>query len=75
VRSAIANAVTTYAQAAGAWSDRDTATIEAQRREIHALNNRLVRSEGALQLIALALGLPADTQPPEIVAEAQRRLR
>lgn len=74
MKSAIANAVTTFAQAAGAWNDRDTATIGALRREVHRLANRLTVAEGALELLATKLELPAGTSPAEVVAEAMRRL-
>lgn len=75
MKVAIANAVMTYAQAAGAWRDRDTATIEALRRELRAMSHRAMKTEGALQLIALGCGLPEDTEPARVVAEVQRRIQ
>lgn len=73
MKAAIANAVTTYAQAAGAWQDRDTATIAALQREIHHLRNRLTTAEGALRLIALEVGLTEDAAPAQILAAARGR--
>lgn len=73
MKAAIANAVTTYAQAAGAWQDRDTATIAALQREIHQLRNRLTTAEGALRLIALEGGLTEDALPAQILAAVRGR--
>lgn len=73
MKGAISAAVTTYACAAGAWNDRDTETIAALRRELHAMSNRAFAAEGALQLIAIELGLPETAAPVEIVAAVRGR--
>lgn len=39
----------------------------------HDLRGRLTRAEGALQLIALKLGLPEDAPPAEILAAVRGR--
>lgn len=74
MKAAITNAVMTYAQAAGAWRDRDTVTIERLNREAHALANRATVAEGALELIRMELGLPDGASPLTIV-DAIRGLR
>jgi hypothetical protein len=63
MKAAISAAVTTYAQAAGAWRDRDTATIERLHRQAHDMGNRLLVAEVGIQLIveALELELPDGT--------------
>jgi len=73
MKAAISAAVMTYAQAAGAWRDRDTVTIAALRGENHELRNRLTTYEGALRLIALELGMPEDSEPAAIVAAIRGR--
>lgn len=44
-------------------------------RDLHDANGETTRFQGAVQLIALMLGLDADAPPPEVVAEARRRLK
>ena len=73
MKAAITDAVVTFAQAAGAWNDRDTATIEALRRENHRLRNRLTAVDGALRLVAVGLGLPEDTDLAQIVTAVRGR--
>lgn len=73
MKAAITNAVMTYAQAAGAWRDRDTATIDALSRQVHKLANRVTVAEGTLRMIALELGLPEDAEPALIFAAVRGR--
>lgn len=70
----IRGAVATFAGTAGAWRDRDTATIAALRREVHDLANRATVAEGLIEMLAIKLFLPADTAPAKVMAEALRRL-
>lgn len=74
MKGAIANAVATFAQAAGSWSDLDTATIAGLRRELHEARNDLQVARGAWEVLAVRLGLAAETEPPEVLAAALRRI-
>lgn len=44
-------------------------------RDVHKANNQTAVFQGAVQLIAMLLGLDPDAPPPEVVAEARRRLK
>lgn len=51
------------------------AKLEAAAGREHKANNETTRFQGAVQLIALLLGMDADAPPLEVVAEARKRLR
>lgn len=49
--------------------------LASARGKLHDANNLLTCSLGALQMIAVLLGLDDDATPPQIIDAAQRRLR
>lgn len=98
MKSAIANAVATYAQAAdhrhprcvtpvsgvpstGLADQQAVRIVDLEGKlasavgKLHDANNRITLVEGALELIASLLGLPADATAPQILTEAMRRIK
>jgi len=63
----------TRAQAieAGAMSDDDTRTIAQLRRQLHDIRNQLTSAQGALPMIANALGMPLDSTIEAVILRIQ----
>jgi hypothetical protein len=49
--------------------------VANERGRLHDANNKLTSLQCAIGMIAMLLGLNADTSPPEVLAAATRRLK